>query len=82
MVTHKSIGKSGKVENMAKTKEKEESYYCKTCKARFGDDGRAFEVGTFKDGAKDWHCYHCTIDEMSPATLKEWAKVQLVKHEK
>jgi len=34
-------------------------YYCRTCVARFGDDGRAFEVGSLKDGAKNWHCDSC-----------------------
>lgn len=67
---------------MAKTREKEESYYCNTCGARFGDDGRAFEVGTFKDGAKDWHCYYCKMGELSPEMLKELAKMQLHRNEK
>ena len=64
---------------MTKKQGKTPNYYCKTCWARFGEDGRAFEVGTLKDGAKDWHCYHCKIDEMSPEALREFAKIQLSK---
>ncbi len=67
---------------MIKKRAKEHKYYCKTCGARFGDDGRAFEVGTFKNGARDWHCYYCKIDEMSPDALKEFAKLQLSKNGK
>ena len=67
--------------NMTKKQAKEHNYYCKTCGARFGDDSRAFEVGTLKDGARDWHCYHCKMDEMSPEALKEFAKLQLSKKE-
>ncbi len=61
---------------------KKHKYYCKTCGARFGDDNRAFEVGTLRNGAKDWHCYFCKIDEMSPKPLKEFAKMQLNRHKK
>jgi len=70
------------IKNMIKKQSKENNYYCKICGARFGDDGRAFEVGTLKDGAKDWYCYYCKIDEMSPEALKEFAKLQLSKHGK
>jgi len=70
-----------KSENMTKKQAKEHNYYCKTCGARFGDDGRAFEVGTLKDEARDWHCYHCKMDEMPPEALKEFAKLQLSKKE-
>lgn len=64
---------------MAKKQARKHNYYCRTCGARFGDDGRAFEAGTLKDGARDWHCYHCKIDAMSPETLKEFVKLQLNK---
>ncbi|OHA09968.1 MAG: hypothetical protein A3H71_01570 [Candidatus Sungbacteria bacterium RIFCSPLOWO2_02_FULL_48_13b] len=67
---------------MKKQQKQEDNYYCKFCGARFGEDGRAFEVGTLKDGAKDWHCYFCKIDEMPPETLKEFAKLQLGKYSK
>jgi len=52
--------------------------YCKKCGAKFGDDGRAFEVGTMPKGdeeARDWFCYVCKIDEMSPKALKDFAKI-------
>ena len=60
-------------------KRQKENYYCRTCGYRFGDDYRAFEVGTLKNDARDWHCYFCKLDEMSPEALKELVKIQLNK---
>jgi len=67
---------------MIKKQTKEDDHYCKSCGARFGDDNRAFEVGALQDGAKDWHCYHCKIDEMPPDALKAFVKLQLSKDER
>ena len=64
---------------MGQKQTEKRNYYCRACGARFGDDGRAFEVGTLKNGARDWHCYFCKIDETSPDALREFAKIQLSK---
>jgi len=67
---------------MKKQETQEDNYYCRSCGARLGDDGRAFDVRTIKNGARDWHCYFCKIDEMSPDVLKDFAKLQLGKYSK
>ena len=51
--------------------------YCKRCGTKFGADGRAFEVGTMpkgKEEVRDWFCFMCKIDEMSPEALKDFAE--------